>query len=338
MAGSAGAAVNQSTLRDEFIDPQYARASSSAAVYVRERWRNYQDLIACYLSLRIADRKEFYDNLTDIEQTRLDHEIHRIEKVRQQFVSWESKRELMTELEKYKTEWKVEARKSLEIFRRQNKELLQELEGQPRRTVHKYRRYIQYVQELHENEYNIGAALGSRAEDEFVKCQNYIREKIRRDEARIERLQCWGMSTSSSIGLPPGHSGFRKVSKSPSKKSKDHTTQRQPARAPMISPTKPWEGKAEPKPLFGLNASAIYFQREVASGSFVGCDHPNTRLRGQFPNQKVFIDDILNEEKNNLLMERCPENGIRYFHFPANNMSWIEVIITNLRPRSGLPY
>lgn len=46
---------------------------------------------------------------------------------------------------------------------------------------------------------------------------------------------------------------------------------------------------------------------------------------GEFPNQKVKMDTILsNTVENRKLFER-DEESIKYFHFPANHMEWIEV-------------
>ncbi|OPB38524.1 hypothetical protein A0O28_0016300 [Trichoderma guizhouense] len=46
---------------------------------------------------------------------------------------------------------------------------------------------------------------------------------------------------------------------------------------------------------------------------------------GEFPNQKVKMDTILsNTAKNRKLFER-DEKSIKYFHFPANHMEWIEL-------------
>jgi hypothetical protein len=45
-----------------------------------------------------------------------------------------------------------------------------------------------------------------------------------------------------------------------------------------------------------------------------------------FPNQKVPISTLLAEdEDSNPLMQPCEDEMIRYFHFPANNMIWVEV-------------
>jgi hypothetical protein len=37
------------------------------------------------------------------------------------------------------------------------------------------------------------------------------------------------------------------------------------------------------------------------------------------------VHDILYNKEDNPLTEKCEKNTIRYFHFPANNMLWVEV-------------
>jgi len=55
-------------------------------------------------------------------------------------------------------------------------------------------------------------------------------------------------------------------------------------------------------------------------------------FHNNFPNQKISIQDLLaDNEQINPLMQPCGEDVIRYFHFPANNMTWVEV-------SSFLPY
>jgi hypothetical protein len=67
-----------------------------------------------------------------------------------------------------------------------------------------------------------------------------------------------------------------------------------------------------------LKASVIYFK-----GSR-GFDVPG--LQNSFPHQKITVQELLaNDAKTNPLMQPCDDDVIRYFHFPANNMIWIEV-------------
>jgi hypothetical protein len=46
----------------------------------------------------------------------------------------------------------------------------------------------------------------------------------------------------------------------------------------------------------------------------------------KFPNQKIPINDLLYiRSSENLLMKTCEDRMVRYFHLPANNVSWAEV-------------
>jgi hypothetical protein len=49
----------------------------------------------------------------------------------------------------------------------------------------------------------------------------------------------------------------------------------------------------------------------------------------QFPDQQIPLDDVLSGDDDkmrvNPLRMECDRDVLRYFHFPANNMSWIEV-------------
>ncbi len=70
---------------------------------------------------------------------------------------------------------------------------------------------------------------------------------------------------------------------------------------------------------YGLNANMILFKD---SKKYTDKNYPD-----EFPNQKIPIDELLYSEDGarNPLVNECPQNVIRYFHLPANNMSWIEV-------------
>jgi hypothetical protein len=73
------------------------------------------------------------------------------------------------------------------------------------------------------------------------------------------------------------------------------------------------------------NANAIYFKRDQ-QGEHPG-PYSDPRLgNGKFPDQKVPLSCLLSKDKKkNPLMWKCEDGMIRYFHIPANNMSWIEV-------------
>lgn len=85
------------------------------------------------------------------------------------------------------------------------------------------------------------------------------------------------------------------------------------------------ESKDDTIELDDLNANIIYFKNKEPY------DHPNFIGSGSFPNQKVPLELLLKDDKaRNPLMWDCEEDMIRYFHVPANNMAWIEVIASSL--------
>jgi hypothetical protein len=71
----------------------------------------------------------------------------------------------------------------------------------------------------------------------------------------------------------------------------------------------------------GYNVNSQWFRNSLP--------HTHPLFDDKFPDQTVPLDDLLYNlnPKENPLMEPCPENMIRYFHFPANNMSWLEVSV-----------
>jgi hypothetical protein len=72
-------------------------------------------------------------------------------------------------------------------------------------------------------------------------------------------------------------------------------------------------------------ANAIYFKKDQQD------EHPGPYSEphlgdGKFPDQKVPLSLLLSKDKKkNPLMWKCEDGMIRYFHIPANNMTWIEV-------------
>ena len=73
-----------------------------------------------------------------------------------------------------------------------------------------------------------------------------------------------------------------------------------------------------------LKANVIYLKKGLTDSEFI--PHENPRIVGAFPNQHVPLCLLLeNNPNDNPLMWKCEETMIRYFHLPANNMSWVEV-------------
>jgi hypothetical protein len=78
---------------------------------------------------------------------------------------------------------------------------------------------------------------------------------------------------------------------------------------------------------YGFKACAMYFKKSDAGWDPLTYDHPKF-LPGKFPNQKLLVHNLLEDRDSNPLSEPCPADQLRYFHFPTNNMRWIEVSFT----------
>ncbi|KAK8102513.1 hypothetical protein PG984_015659 [Apiospora sp. TS-2023a] len=125
----------------------------------------------------------------------------------------------------------------------------------------------------------------------------------------------------------------RRQSKSKVGKTRGITTEALQASKPLpIAELVEEEKLDEPEPLYGIKASAMYFKRvEGEECTWGGWTSDHTSYGGsKFPNQKIAMHKILEGTAENPLTERCPVDCIRYFHFPTNNMDWIEV-----RPTPG---
>lgn len=73
---------------------------------------------------------------------------------------------------------------------------------------------------------------------------------------------------------------------------------------------------------YGLKACIMHFQK---GGGGHTHKHKHPKVIGEFPNQKVPINDLLTKSDDNPLRESCKDGMFRYFHLPTNNMAWIEV-------------
>ncbi|RDL33145.1 uncharacterized protein BP5553_08584 [Venustampulla echinocandica] len=77
------------------------------------------------------------------------------------------------------------------------------------------------------------------------------------------------------------------------------------------------------EPEYGLKAGAMYFHKSD-SGYGPSTYYHSKFLPGKFPNQKLPVHNLLDDSDLNPLSEPCPADKLRYFHFPTNNMLWIE--------------
>ena len=77
------------------------------------------------------------------------------------------------------------------------------------------------------------------------------------------------------------------------------------------------------EPFYGMKASLVCFKRQGTEWRPWDVEDP--RCRGKFPHQEIRIEDVLADTEDSLLRQRSSKDEIRWFHFPANSMRWIEV-------------
>lgn len=71
---------------------------------------------------------------------------------------------------------------------------------------------------------------------------------------------------------------------------------------------------------YGYNGWVIAFEKGKGG---VTIEHP--LCHGQFPNQKISIQQLLYNKSQTPLKRTESKKQLRYFHLPANNMKWVEV-------------
>ncbi|KAL8375857.1 hypothetical protein RB595_007131 [Gaeumannomyces hyphopodioides] len=77
----------------------------------------------------------------------------------------------------------------------------------------------------------------------------------------------------------------------------------------------------------GFEAGVMFFKRCHDEDGWEGCnsDHPWIQ-EGEFPNQKIRVHKLLEKNEANPLTRppKSEDERLRWFHFPSNNMGWIE--------------
>ncbi|RYP79475.1 hypothetical protein DL770_006656 [Monosporascus sp. CRB-9-2] len=307
-------------LKDEFVDRQYQYVDSSSLDEQDEQDEQEppkycRNPTIAYLALRVQDREKFRGKLEEKKRERIGRELARIDRIRKQFSSDEKKKSLIEKLENTKKEWKEEVARNVSSFQR-------DLEN-AQKTLQDWRRNTELPEVLRDLE-KLGA--------------DRLQSKYQRHSMLFRNLARWGTDGSRPNDVSKHPNTNRRGSFFGRKKpGLDQPTQSQPA--PAISEDPPPNnaaGDGGPESMYGFRAYAMYFKKAEGKEIWQGYEHPE--YKGRFPNQKIWMDKILNEEQEheNPLMQKCPPDTIRYFHFPTNNMFWIETAIAryyNERPR-----
>ncbi|RYP76729.1 hypothetical protein DL769_003560 [Monosporascus sp. CRB-8-3] len=291
--------------KDEFVDRQYVKPTSSDEQYEEAPWEHCRDPIIAYLGLRIQDREEFLSRLEEEKQHRIAHELERIKLTRKQFSSHDHKKSLMEKLENAKKEWKNEVTRNVSNFQRGVQSIQKTLQEDPGEVVKKHpvfkRELNEKRRDLLERRRDVESEFPTVQRDLERLWAGWLQLKYQRHSMLIRRLASWGTNQQ---------------------------TQSQPT--PVISEgpqSSNVAGGVKLEPTYGLRVSAMYFKKAKGKDIWLGYTHYHKRYTGEFPNQRISMDEILNQDDDNPLMQLCPPDTIRYFHFPTNNMSLIETAI-----------
>ncbi|RYP46241.1 hypothetical protein DL768_007508 [Monosporascus sp. mg162] len=295
-------------LKDEFLDRQYVKSRSSDEQYEREPWEHCRDPNTAYFALRFQERERFRSKLDEEKRKRIKNDLERIDTIREQFSSLEKKKGLIEQLENTKKEWKEEVARNVSNFRR-------DLQS-ARKTLQDWRRDAESeLPEVLRDLENLWAT--------------QLEPKYQRHSMLIRRLEGWRTGESRPNDVSTHLNTNRRGPFFPWRKpSSDQPTQSQPAPAIPEDPrSNNAAGEVGPEPMHGFRACAMHFEKVEEKDIWQGYTYKHPNYAGKFPNQKIEMDKILNKEHENVLLRDCSQNIIRYFHFPANNMSWIETAI-----------
>ena len=238
-----------------------------------------------YLSIRVDKRDAFLHNLDAKKKKRVEHEIERIRRTRKNFSSYEKKKDLMKKLAESRIAWKSEVVHNHESF--------------IRKIVKDHRRYGH--------------------DDEECHCQRHI--------DLLYRLASWEQEVEAqgpSQQRPQTQTRPSVIDKIKRRKPENRQSS-QWLRVLELTVVPEQTEQSELLPMYGIRASAMYFK--LSGSTWKGYDYPGSQSMhiGKFPRQKISVHDLLERTENNPLSEPCPKGHIRWFHFPANNMCWIEV-------------
>lgn len=166
-----------------------------------------------------------------------------------------------------------------------------------------------------------------------LEAEDKLRARVEEELARTAKLrkifETEGLNTETGKLLQ----SFKATRATRFPKSSNRNQQEMPENAPAsqgsTSNVKKLEDEIEEVVLGDLRANVIYFKKKPKGKHPGPYDHPE--LEDTFPNQRVPLSLLLadNPEKNPL-MWKCEDDMIRYFHIPANNMSWVEVVLSAL--------
>lgn len=352
---SGDSAEGQEKLKDEFIDLQYAKPSTTLDQFAEEPWEHCHDPASTYLSLRVDDQPAFFDRLELSQQNHVRHELCRIQRLRKRFDSNRHNQGLMQDLIGSKAEWKAEVGKSAGDLIKEAQRFIYQIDKNEMSAWLDdsafcqafYRRYSEMLSP------GLPGAISLKQRKEMLlnelapTWRPHLYHKYERRIMAFQRLKNWETNTMgtseeptlSALGRVSSYFQGRNHIKAQPTQSPSAVAAEQDTQAGTTQGSMDTEDDVELEPLYGLKANAMFFKKAKDKDTWVGRNSDHRRYTGHFPNQKISMHEILHEPDDNPLRQECSPDEIRYFHFPTNNMSWIEVRINQLKPpRSSLTY
>ncbi|KAH8803024.1 hypothetical protein F5884DRAFT_888135 [Xylogone sp. PMI_703] len=141
--------------------------------------------------------------------------------------------------------------------------------------------------------------------DDLTKARDEWKPDLQKESANPTRRKQFGFGFPSGWYLRPKHNQVPTAQAEASSKIEDEG-----------------DGPARLDRFYDFKACAMYFVK--SDSGWRGDEHSHPKYIGKFPNQKMPMHDMLEGKKDNPLSEKCGKDRLRYFHFPSNNMRWIE--------------
>jgi hypothetical protein len=284
---------------DVHIDMQYAKHSVHDPLkFANEPWNHCENHTNCYLGLRFDRRDEFKEELKKMDD--------------------EFKRQLQVAEDKGPDDNDVDE------FQHMLKEMRESNKGK------KLERVIHEEERIKQTRVNFASYPGKRQMMERLKAakkawKEEVKEKREEYVKRVKKQH----QADQHPKYPERWNRDQKLDLELLERVKDWNVEDEPEDDTI---------KPKPENEYGFKACAIYFKKSDDGWQPDTHNHPKFK-DGKFPNQKISVHDLIQPSSGaymNPLSEPCGEDRLRYFHFPSNNMRWIEVGTYSLGPAKHL--
>ncbi|KAK8071235.1 hypothetical protein PG997_011438 [Apiospora hydei] len=281
--------------------------------YLKEPQEHPQDVQQEYLSARFDKKKDILDRLTPELRDRIEHEIKRIDKVRKRFLA-DGKNLITNGVQQTANATRKSAEETQQPTNETKKVLMHRLNTS----------LLDWQECVRKNKTAMIGELETKRDEEDYDTERYEREREFLQTCKISNPPVTETANQSVVPFAPSRRlpAFIRLGKGRSRMP-------QSPRSPHVEEAGGPDEQDDHEPLYGLKACAMYFKKtEGEESGWRGWTYKHKGYgKTNFPNQKIPVHELLESTEDNPLMEPCPEDHIRYFHFPTNNMEWIEKAI-----------